>query len=87
MSTQLAMLWRLLEKGFAGDNRSMERFLMLADKYSDEEPAVTTGLPAEDERILQVYQVRLLSGAASIAKSENANSSNSANAKQDEKDE
>jgi hypothetical protein len=79
LSTQAAMLLRLREKALGGDSRALDRLISLAQTYNDEELAAVGGLPADDARVLEIYQARLLSkltpmSASVVDKSEPADS-------------
>ena len=67
MSTQVAALLRLREKGLGGDNRALERLLAFAQAYNNEELAIAASLSADDASILEIYRSRVLSGAAGTA--------------------
>jgi hypothetical protein len=65
ISTQEAILLRLLEKALHGDVRALAEALQLARTYNNDEFAASASLPVEDENVLRIYRERLLSGAAS----------------------
>jgi hypothetical protein len=65
LPTQEAVLLRLCERALAGDTRALDRFIALARTYNDQEPVEAGGLAADDVTVLEVYQQRVLSGAAS----------------------
>jgi len=68
LSTQQAVLFRLLEKGLsAGNIRALGELLQLARIYNNEDLAVSDSLVVEDESILRIYRERLLSGAVSAS--------------------
>jgi hypothetical protein len=64
VSTQEAALLRLREKALGGDARALDRLLALAQVYNNEELAVATGLSAGDSKLLEIFEARVLSGAA-----------------------
>jgi hypothetical protein len=64
ISTQKAMLMRLREKALTGDTRAIDRLVQLAQTYNNEEAPVVGSVAAGDEYLLQIYQERVLSGAA-----------------------
>lgn len=63
ISTQAAMLMRLREKALSGDGRALDRLISLAQTYNNEETNVPADLSADDEKLLELYQARVLSGA------------------------
>ena len=64
VSTQEAMLLRLREKALSGDSRALDRLILLAQTYNDDELVAAVGLSIEDEHVLRIYRERVLSGAA-----------------------
>jgi hypothetical protein len=64
ISTQEAMLLRLRAKALSGDGRALDQMLRLAQAYGNEEATESSGTSASDAEILQIYQERLLTGAA-----------------------
>ena len=64
LSTQEAALLRLREKALSGDARALDRLLGLAQAYNNEELTTAAGLSAGDATLLEIYQGRVLSGAA-----------------------
>jgi hypothetical protein len=64
VSTQKAMLLRLREKALSGDNRALDRLILLAQAYNNEELIASAGLSADDASLLEIYRTRMLSGAA-----------------------
>lgn len=64
VSTQEAMLLRLREKALRGDGRSLDRLILLAQAYNDDELAASVDLSAEDAKVLRIYRRRVLSGTA-----------------------
>jgi Family of unknown function (DUF5681) len=68
VSTLEAMLLRLREKGLSGDLRALDRLIVLAQAYGEDDIAASVVLSAEDANVLRIYTKRVLSGAA--AKSE-----------------
>jgi hypothetical protein len=63
VSTQEAMLLRLREKALGGDSRALDRLILLAQAYNNEELTAATGLPADDAKLLDIFGARILSGA------------------------
>jgi hypothetical protein len=63
LTSQQAMLYRLLEKALKGENRASQLLLDLAARYNGEAPAHDSdpALPDEDQAILKQY---LASGQA-----------------------
>jgi hypothetical protein len=61
VSTQAAMLLRLREKALSGDSRALDRLILLAQAYNDEELAAADRLSADDAHVLGIYQARSLS--------------------------
>lgn len=64
ISTQEAMLLRLREKALSGDSRALDRLILLAQAYNEDELVASVGWSAEDVRLLRIYNKRVLSGAA-----------------------
>ncbi|SRR6266851_2640250 len=64
LSTQKAMLLRLREKALGGDVRALDRLILLAQTYNDDEPAADAALSVNDANVLQVYRARVLGGAS-----------------------
>lgn len=64
VSTQEATLLRLREKALKGDGRALEKMLTLAQIYNNEELATSKTLSSNDAIILDIYDNRLLNGAA-----------------------
>lgn len=64
ISTQNAMLLRLREKALKGDSRALDRLILLAQTYNNDEPIPAGGLPADDATVLSIYRARVASGAA-----------------------
>lgn len=64
VSTQEAMLLRLREKALGGEARALDRLLVLAQAYNNENHTVTIGLSTDDAKLLEVFRARVLSGAA-----------------------
>lgn len=64
ISTQAAMLMRLREKALSGNGRALDRLISLAQTYNNEETNMSADLSADDEKLLELYQARVLSGAA-----------------------
>jgi hypothetical protein len=67
ISTLEAILLRLREKALGGDLRALDRMLLLAQAYCEEELAATVGLSANDAEVLRIYTRRVLSGATAKA--------------------
>jgi hypothetical protein len=66
ISTQEALVLRLLEKGLKGaDIRALERLIQLAQHYDSDERTDETPDLDEDRKILEIYNQRVLSGAIS----------------------
>jgi hypothetical protein len=65
-STQEAMLLRLREKALGGDSRALDRLILLAQTYNDEDLTVSSSLSTDDADLLQIYRTRVLSGAAGL---------------------
>ena len=68
MSTQEALLIRLLDGALNDDPRARDRLLILAQRYNDGEDEFVTAdnLTADDQEILEIYRARVLSGAANV---------------------
>src|SRR5262249_60028394 len=64
LSTQEAALLRLREKALGGDARALDRLLGLAQAYNNEELIAAAGLSADDAMLLDIYEARVLTGAA-----------------------
>jgi hypothetical protein len=64
ISTRKAALLRLREKALHGDARSLDRLIALAQAYDDDEVIAAENRPADDARLLEFYQRRLVRGAA-----------------------
>ena len=64
MSTQQAVLVRLCEKALKGDIRALVEVIHLMREHSDAEPPNIENLSANDREILEIYNQRILSGAA-----------------------
>lgn len=64
VSTQKAMLLRLREKALGGDSRALDRLILLAQAYNNEELTAATGLACNDAKLLEIFKARILSGAA-----------------------
>ena len=64
VSSQEAVLLRLLEKALKGEPRAMDRFVSLAREHSAENEVRSTerGLAANEEAILERYQESILRG-------------------------
>jgi len=58
------MLLRLRKKALSGDSRALDRLILLAQAYNDEELVPSTSLSNDDADLLQIYEARVLSGAA-----------------------
>jgi hypothetical protein len=67
VSTLEAILLRLREKAIGGEFRALDRMLLLAQTYCEEELAATVGLSANDAEVLRIYTSRVLSGAAATS--------------------
>ena len=80
VSTQEAMLLRLREKALGGEARALDRLLLLAQAYNNENLTAATGLSADDSKLLEVFRARVLSGAAGAGEpaGEEANASDGA---------
>lgn len=72
LSTQEAALLRLREKALHGDARALDRLIALAQTYNNDEVAASVNMAADDTRLLELYQRRLLSGAAERLGAEDA---------------
>ncbi len=64
VSTQEAALLRLREKALGGDVRALERLLALARDYNNENLPAVAGLSGDDAKLLELYNARVLRGAA-----------------------
>ncbi len=64
VSTQEATLLRLREMALKGDPRALEKLLSLAQFYNNEELATSSTLSSNDATLLEIYNDRLLNGAA-----------------------
>lgn len=65
VSTQFATLLRLREKALKGDSRAMDRLLMLAADYNNEEvprDQTSSSIDNDDAVILESYRQRILRG-------------------------
>jgi Family of unknown function (DUF5681) len=62
VSTQKAMLLRLLEKALSGDVRALDRLIFLAQAYNDDELVAAGRLSANDAHVLGIYRARVLGG-------------------------
>ena len=72
VSTQEAMLLRLREKALGGEARALDRLLLLAQAYNNENSTATIGLSTDDAKLLEVFRARVLSGAAGSGEGANA---------------
>jgi len=66
ISTQEAMLLRLREQALSGNSRALDRLILLAQTYNNEDLTASSDLSASDESILQIFKARVLSGAAAL---------------------
>ena len=64
VSTQEAALLRLREKALAGDVRSLDRLISLAQAYNNEEATAPAALSDDDAALVELFAERVLSGAA-----------------------
>ncbi|MDH3581687.1 MAG: DUF5681 domain-containing protein [Hyphomicrobiales bacterium] len=76
ISTQEAMLMRLREKALGGDVRAIDQLVGLARTYNNEDLAETAGLSANDAEILEIYQKRVVAGAAGVVDAAEASAQN-----------
>jgi hypothetical protein len=67
ITTQEAMLLRLKEKALNGDIRSLNLLMALAQTYNNDELPLRDDLSGDDTAVLEIYNTRLLSGAARAA--------------------
>jgi hypothetical protein len=67
VSTQEAALLRLREKALGGDARALDQLINLARIYNDDELTTAAVMSTDDAGLLEIYNKRVLSGAAGLA--------------------